>query len=174
MPTGQYKRKLVSDITREKHRKFMLTDKNPSKKLENRQKRKEAMIGDKNPSKRPEVKKKNSEWQIANPNRKFKETGIEVKVENELKERNIKYTKQVQLCKVAVVDFLLTDYGIAIQVDGCYYHNCPIHHPDKYIGRRDRDFKQDQVLISNGYMVYRFWEHDINESVEECINGIKL
>lgn len=92
----------------------------------------------------------------------------------ELQKRCIKYKKQVLLCKTAIVDFILLDYNIVIQCDGCYYHNCPIHHPDKYIGRRDRDLKQDEILISNGYMVYRFWEHDINKSPEECINGIEF
>lgn len=120
------------------------------------------------------TKKKQREWSLEHPNRKFKETGIELKIESELIKRGIFHNKQVPLCKVALVDFYLPDYKIVIQCDGCYYHNCPIHHPTHHIGSRERDVGQDSVLESNGFNVYRFWEHDINKSSEECINKINL
>ncbi|HEA46424.1 MAG TPA: DUF559 domain-containing protein [Candidatus Pacearchaeota archaeon] len=115
---------------------------------------------------------KNREWQINNPNRKFKDTGIELKIEEELKKRRIIYQKQIPLCKTAIVDFYLPQNNIVIQADGCYWHNCPIHHPDHYLGARERDFKKDIVLTKNGFKVYRFWEHEINESVKECVNKV--
>ena len=117
-------------------------------------------------------KKKKSLWHIEHPNKKFKETGIELKTEEELNKRGINYQKQVPLCKTAVVDFYLPDYKIVIQTDGCYYHNCLIHYPNYHIDRRNRDIGQDIILKSNNYKIYRFWEHEINESVENCINRI--
>ncbi len=113
---------------------------------------------------------KNREGQIRNPNRKFKDTGIELKIEAELQKRGVIYKKQVPLHKIAIVDFYLPENKIVIQCDGCYYHNCPIHHPYEYIKARERDSKQDVVLTSNGFHVFRFWEHEINESVEKCID----
>jgi len=118
-----------------------------------------------------EVKQRLREWNINNPNRKFKDTSIELRMEIELLRRNINYQKQVPLCKIAIVDFYLPEHRIVIQCDGCFYHGCPIHNPN-YIKNKERDERQDKVLTFNGFNVYRFWEHEINKSVEKCINKI--
>ena len=112
----------------------------------------------------PETIEKIRQWHIGNPNRKFKNTSIELKVEAELIKRGINYQKQVPLCKIAVVDFYLPEYRIVIQADGDYWH--------KYPFGKERDKKQDAVLTFNGFNVYRFWECEINKSVENCINRI--
>lgn len=52
------------------------------------------------------------EYQINHPNRKFKDTEIELKIEKELIKRNINYQKQVPLCNIAIVDFYLPEYRI--------------------------------------------------------------
>lgn len=119
-----------------------------------------------------ETRRKISEWNIEHPNRTFKDTSIELKIELELQKRGINYQKQVPLSKVARVDFYLPGDRVIIQCDGCYYHNCLIHCPNSHIEARVRDSHQDLTLRSNGFKVYRFWEHEINESVEECINRI--
>ena len=108
------------------------------------------------------------------PNRVFKDTKIELKVEEELKKRNIFYNKQVPLCNVSLVDFYLPCFKTVIQCDGCYWHNCPTHGKGEIKNCGKKDEEKDLVLISNGYKVYRFWEHEINKSVEECISRIKL
>jgi DNA mismatch endonuclease (patch repair protein) len=123
-----------------------------------------------------ETKRRISEARIANPIRssKSKDTGIELKIEAELIKRGISYQKQVPLCKIAIVDFYLPEYSIVIQADGCYWHNCPIHGKG-FVSRGCNSYKkQDPVLTFNGLNVYRFWEHEINESVEECINKLGL
>ena len=111
-----------------------------------------------------EQKQKMKEAKINNPNRKFKETSIELKIEIELLRRGINYQKQVPLCKIAIVDFYLPEYRIVIQCDGDYWHNRP--------GAKERDERQDKVLTFNGFNVYRFWQHEINESPEKCINKL--
>lgn len=107
---------------------------------------------------------KNREWHIDNPNKKFRDTSIELKIEVELLRRNINYQKQIPLCKVARVDFYLPEYRIVIQCDGDYYHNLP--------GYKERDERQNKVLIFNGFNVYRFWEHEINKSPQKCIDKL--
>ena len=104
------------------------------------------------------------EFQINNPNRVFKDTSIELKIETELQRRKINYQKQVPLCKIARVDFYLPEYRIVIQCDGDYWHNKP--------EQKIRDEQQDKVLTFNGFNVYRFWEHEINNSVKNCISKI--
>ncbi len=117
------------------------------------------------------TKSKMREWHIKNPNTKFKETGIELKIEAELIKRGINYQKQVPLCNIAIVDFYLPEYRIVIQADGCYWHGCPIHYPT-YHNSKQRDLNQDKVLTFNGFNLYRFWEHEINESIEACLSKI--
>ena len=104
------------------------------------------------------------EWDRNHPRNRFQDTSIELKIEAELKRRDIDYRKQVRLCKVARVDFYLPGDRIIVQCDGDYWHNLP--------GAQERDERQDKVLIFNGFNVYRFWEHEINKSAEECIDRI--
>lgn len=119
------------------------------------------------------IRQSKVEWHKFNSNRKFKETKIELKIEEELIKRGINYQKQVPLCKIAIVDFYLPEHRVVIQADGCYWHNCPLHGKG-FIDKEDKDIKQNLVLTFNGFNVYRFWEHEINTSVEGCINKINI
>lgn len=122
----------------------------------------------------PSTRKKLREWNVEHPNMIFKDTSIERKIESILRKKKIAYKKQTPLCKIARVDFFLPDYKIVIQCDGCYWHGCPLCKPGKNEDRRLRGMEQDSVLESGGFKVYRFWEHEINESAEKCINRIIL
>jgi very-short-patch-repair endonuclease len=108
----------------------------------------------------------------------FKDTSIELKIEKELNRHglilNSDFYKQVPLCKVARVDFYLPATRTVIQADGCYWHNCPTCKHKERIDATERDRKQDAVLTFNGFNVYRFWEHEINEDVSKCVDKINL
>jgi len=121
-----------------------------------------------------ETKEKIRQKRIEKPTRIFKDTSIEIKIENELIKRGIYYQKQVPLCKVARVDFYLPEYRIVIQADGCYWHNCPEHGRGEIKNCSEKDKRQDSVLTFNGFNVYRFWEHEINKSVEGCIDKLNF
>jgi very-short-patch-repair endonuclease len=105
-------------------------------------------------------------WSINNPNRKFKDTSIELKIESELQRRNINYQKQVPLCKVAIVDFYLPERQLVIECDGDYWHN--------QLGAKEKDEEKTKALTFNGFNVYRFWGHEINESAKKCIDKLLL
>lgn len=117
---------------------------------------------------------KHREWMINNPIHVFKDTKIELKIEAELQKRDINYQKQVGLCNAAKVDFYLPDYRIAIECDGCYWHNCPLHGKGEVRNRGKNDVEKNNILSLNGYKIYRFWEHEINESTEKCMNRIEI
>ena len=112
----------------------------------------------------PEYRKQMIEVHVNSPNRIFKDTKIELKIEAELKRININYQKQVPLCKIAIVDFYLPGHRIVIQCDGDHWHNRP--------GCKEKDERQDKVLTFNGFNVYRFWEHEINKSAKKCLEII--
>ena len=89
-----------------------------------------------------------------------RDTSIELKMEKLLIKLGIEFQKQVPLHKIAIVDFYVPSKNLVIQVDGCYWHGCPIHHPTR-MKSRERDANQDKVLQENGLQVIRFWEHEI-------------
>lgn len=92
-----------------------------------------------------------------------KKTSIELKLENEFKKRDIEFTQQVVILNKYRVDFLIEDF-IIIEADGDYWHNLP------YI--KEKDKKRDKVMIENGFTIFRFWEHEINDDVSKCVDKI--
>lgn len=118
-----------------------------------------------------ESKKKMSIIKINNPNRKFKETLIEYKIKKELEIRNITFKQNHPTLNIANVDFFIPTLGIIIECDGCFWHGCPEHNPtwDKRI---QKDALKTKKLTEAGFKVFRFWEHEINKSPEECIDRV--
>ncbi|HEC66130.1 MAG TPA: DUF559 domain-containing protein [bacterium] len=108
-------------------------------------------------------KQKNREWHVDNPNKKFKNTGIEVKMQDELKKRNITFEIHKPLLKKFNVDIFI-EPNVVIECDGDYYHTLP--------GRQERDRKRDIALKEAGYKIFRFWGYNINESTAKCVDQI--
>lgn len=71
-------------------------------------------------------------------------------------------------------DCLIPGLRLAIFVDGCFYHSCPLHkHAPKsnrsyWIPKLRRNTQRDKVnrraLRKMGFTVWRFWEHDLKKS----------
>lgn len=109
-----------------------------------------------------EHKDKLREAHILNPNRKYKDTSIEIKIEQLLNNIGLHYIKQHGISKIGIVDFYIPTKNLVIECDGCYYHRCPIHHPVDMHGSREKDALRTSKLEQAGYKVLRFWEHEIN------------
>ena len=72
-------------------------------------------------------------------------------------------------------DVVFTKKRLAVFVDGCFWHRCPIHGTEpvvntsywepKLMRNVVRDRRVDEALSSAGWQVIRIWEH---ESVEEA------
>jgi DNA mismatch endonuclease (patch repair protein) len=68
------------------------------------------------------------------------------------------------------VDIALTRYHLAIFVDGCFWHSCPLHGTKpktnrefwaaKFRDNRARDRRQTRRLQRAGWTVLRLWEHE--------------
>lgn len=79
-------------------------------------------------------------------------------------------------------DIVLTRYKIAIFVDGCFWHSCPVHGSlpetntsfweNKITRNVERDNEVNALLEQNGWLVIRIWEHEIKQSLEEVIEKI--
>lgn len=72
-------------------------------------------------------------------------------------------------------DVIVVRARLAIFVDGCFWHACPIHHVHpkanaewwaaKLSANVDRDRRADAALLTLGWRPLRVWEHEDPESV---------
>lgn len=70
----------------------------------------------------------------------------------------------------ARADMVFTDARVAVFVDGCFWHGCPIHATwpkqnaawwqAKLEANRERDARTERALCEAGWTVCRFWEHE--------------
>jgi DNA mismatch endonuclease (patch repair protein) len=68
---------------------------------------------------------------------------------------------------------------LAIFVDGCFWHGCPVHGTlpkanaewwrDKLAMNIERDRDTDRRLVVNGWHVQRFWEHENASAAAEIV-----
>lgn len=66
-------------------------------------------------------------------------------------------------------DIVFTSRKLAVFIDGCFWHRCPIHDrmpkanrsywAPKLKGNVERDRRSDAELRANGWRVARFFEH---------------
>lgn len=71
------------------------------------------------------------------------------------------------------IDVAFTSRRLAVFVDGCFWHGCPIHshlpkshegywHP-KLAKNIERDQAKNKRLEAEGWKVLRFWEHELGD-----------
>lgn len=144
-----------------------LGKKNPHKGVprtkETRLKISKAMIGHiKKPSTR-EKHRKNMIYKMKNGIISNEDTQPERLVENYLLFNDILYLKQFRY-DLGVADFWIPEENIIIECDGEYWHKQP--------NISKRDSIQTKWLEDNDYIVYRFTDKEIKDSVEECLASI--
>jgi DNA mismatch endonuclease (patch repair protein) len=79
-------------------------------------------------------------------------------------------------------DFVFPKYRVAVFVDGCFWHGCPLHAQEpktnaefwdkKLLDNKERDRKVNDLLLQNGWIVVRVWEHEIRDSLEEAVRKV--
>lgn len=81
-------------------------------------------------------------------------------------------------------DFFFVDEGLAVFVDGCFWHGCPIcgrvprtnaaFWHTKFARNRERDLTTTVRLRNIGVLVIRFWEHALRDDLMGCIRAVQL
>ena len=76
-------------------------------------------------------------------------------------------------------DFFFPKQGVAVFVDGCFWHGCPRcgHLPkansafwrEKILGNQERDLRVRNLLTDQGINVIRFWEHELAADLNSCL-----
>lgn len=80
-------------------------------------------------------------------------------------------------------DVVFTTKRLAIFVDGCFWHRCPIHGTEPSVNTSywqpkltrnvARDRRVDEALSSAGWLVIRIWEHEpVDEAVRAVANAL--
>jgi len=79
-------------------------------------------------------------------------------------------------------DIVFTKKKIAVFIDGCFWHKCPICFQEpatrkefwmnKIQSNIDRDKKVNEQLKEEGWTVIRIWEHEIRKEPENVVRKI--
>jgi DNA mismatch endonuclease, patch repair protein len=118
-------------------------------------------------------------------------THPEVIVRSELHRRGLRFRKDLPLRlsnRIVRPDIVFTRARLAVFIDGCFWHSCPIHgnqprtNTDYWRGKlainvaRDRVIDED--LAISGWVVLRAWEHeppaDVAARVLEALTATDL
>ena len=110
-----------------------------------------------------------------------KNTGPELKLRKLLFANGIRGYR-VHYNLVGKPDIVFTKNKIVIFIDGCYWHRCPFcfQEPEtrkefwirKINSNIDRDRKVNEQLKNDGWMVLRFWEHEVKKNPNDVLKKI--
>lgn len=115
--------------------------------------------------------------------RRTHETAPEVALRSELSRRgHVFEVHQRPLAEVRrEADIVFPRSRIAVFVDGCFWHGCPIHavEPkrndsfwrDTISRNRARDAETDMLLRDAGWISVRVWEHEATDEAADRIDG---
>lgn len=115
-----------------------------------------------------------------------RDTKPELELRRELYRRGMRY--RVNYGKLpGQPDIALTRAKIAVFVDGCFWHSCPVHgtlpknNRDWWRAKLDRnvarDRERDAALVALGWILLHYWEHDeIDEVADEIewVRGLRI
>lgn len=90
-----------------------------------------------------------------------KPSSIEFKIRKILTDNNYQFTTNIPLLNLCIPDIVFKTEKVIIQCDGDYWHDYP--------NGTDKDYTQDKILKQNGWQVIRFWEHEINNDIDGCL-----
>lgn len=109
-----------------------------------------------------------------------KDTGPEMKLRLALWSRGLRYRLHYNI--PGRPDVVFPGKRIAIFVDGCFWHGCPLHgvRPktnavfwhSKIQGNIRRDAKVTKILGQLGWCVFRFWEHQIEDGFDTTVSRV--
>lgn len=79
-------------------------------------------------------------------------------------------------------DIVFVSARVAVFVDGCFWHGCPLHGVkpktnsafwnEKIQKNMDRDVRNTKQLKKEGWKVLRFWEHEIKQDIVKVTTKI--
>ncbi len=113
-------------------------------------------------------------------------TSPELALRSELHRRGLRFrvdrTVDVDGLRRRRADVVFTRRRIAVFVDGCFWHACPLHATSpkangewwaaKLAGNVARDRDTDARLAAAGWTVVRVWEHESVQEAADRVEGV--
>lgn len=111
-----------------------------------------------------------------------RDTGPEMKLRRELHRRGLRFRVNFPGLP-GRPDIVLTRAKIAVFVDGCFWHSCPVHGSlprnnrewwqAKLARNVERDREKDRALGELGWTPLHYWEHDDVDEVADEIEWLR-
>lgn len=112
-----------------------------------------------------------------------RDTKAELRLRRELRCRNLIGYRCSPKSVYGRPDVAFTRWKVAIFVDGCFWHGCPVCYV-RPVGNREfwdtklgmnvaRDRQVDEELERQGWVVLRFWEHEVMDSPSEVAESVR-
>jgi len=61
---------------------------------------------------------------------------------------------------------------LLVQIDGCHWHECPLHGRGRFPNKAANDKRLDALAVKAGWFVLRIWEHEILSNIDGAISRI--
>lgn len=127
----------------------------------------------------------NAEWvstELSNHlrGRRTSNTAPEVALRRAVHRLGLRFRLQRKVAARCTADFVLPRYSVAVFVDGCFWHGCPVHGPKSFRGpnaslweskietNKERDRRNTEAAEAAGWTVVRVWECEIRKDVEHA------
>ena len=110
-----------------------------------------------------------------------KDTAAELAVRRLLHAAGLRYRVEYPVPGMARrrMDIAFTSVKVAVLIDGCFWHGCPLHatqpksNAEWWRQKLDRNMARDLETTAHleaaGWEVLRFWEHEAAADVELCV-----
>ena len=115
-----------------------------------------------------------------------RDTAPELALRRELHRRGFRYLVDAPLPGLGRrrADLLFRRERVAVFVDGCFWHGCPLHSVvpkanrdwwiEKVAANRARDEDTNRHLDELGWVVFRAWEHDCAVDSADAVAAVVL
>ena len=110
------------------------------------------------------------------------DTAPELRLRRALWAKGLRYRVNRRVERVRP-DIVFLGSGLAVFVDGCFWHGCPDHYctpktkqeywDAKIRTNQERDRRNDRELREAGWRVARFWECEVNKDLKRVVSVIK-
>ncbi|WP_327403123.1 very short patch repair endonuclease [Streptomyces sp. NBC_01288] len=112
--------------------------------------------------------------------RRVRDTAPEVALRKAVHRLGLRFRLQRRVATRCAADFVLPQYGVAVFVDGCFWHGCPTHGAAVFRGpnaalwrekietNKERDLRNTEAAEAAGWTLVRIWECEIRTNVERA------
>jgi len=112
---------------------------------------------------------------------KSKNTDIELLIKKRLHKKNLKFKSNLSSLP-GKPDIVFEKNRLVVFLDSCFWHQCPYHKNipktnkrywiPKLAKNKERDKAVSKLLRKDGWKVIRFWEHQVKNNMDKCIELI--